>query len=69
MPLLTVQDAANYLQIKPISVLRLIRDGKVQAAKVGPGTGNRTGWRIRQSDLDSYVADMVKSQNMVNAAR
>jgi len=56
---LTVQDAANYLQIKPISVLRLIRDGKVPAAKVGPGTGNRTGWRIRQSDLDTYVAQMV----------
>lgn len=53
--LLTVSQAANYLQVCDKTVLRLIKSQKLTASKIG----NR--WRIKSSDIDKYVSNNTNS--------
>ena len=48
--LLTVSQAATYLQLSEKTVRRLIREGSLQASKLS----NRS-WRIRSCDIDEYL--------------
>lgn len=57
MELLTVAQTAKYLQLSEKTVRRLIRDGSLQASKVG----NRT-WRIRACAIDGYLSSTLNSQ-------
>jgi len=52
---LTVQEAANYLKIKPRTLLLWARQGKVKAFALS-GTKRRV-WRFRQTDLDAAVLE------------
>ena len=47
---LTVEQAAAYLQVHVETVRRHCRDQLIPAAKVG------RGWRIRKVDLDEFLA-------------
>jgi excisionase family DNA binding protein len=48
---LTVTEAANYLKIKPRTLLLWVRQGKMKAFALS-GTKRRV-WRFRQADLDA----------------
>jgi excisionase family DNA binding protein len=51
---LTASEAADYLKVKPRSLLLWVRQGKVQAYALS-GTKRRI-WRFRKEDLDSVDA-------------
>lgn len=53
--LLTVSQAANYLQVCDKTVLRLIKSQKLTTSKIG----NR--WRIKGSDIEKYVSNNTNS--------
>jgi len=52
---LTVAEAARYWQVKPRTLLRWVRQGKVQAYALS-GTKRRV-WRFRRVDLDQALFD------------
>jgi len=50
---LTVEEAANYLKVKPRSLLLWVRQGRVQAYALS-GTKRRI-WRFLKADLDTSL--------------
>lgn len=48
-PMLTVHDAADYLQVRESTVRSLINDKRLRAIKVGKE------WRIAQGDLMAFL--------------
>jgi excisionase family DNA binding protein len=50
---LTAKEAAQYLKVKPRSLLLWVREGKVPAYALS-GTKRRV-WRFRKEDLDSTL--------------
>ena len=50
--LLTIAQAANYLQLSDKTVRRLINSCQLSASKVGGRV-----WRIKLSDIDKYLKD------------
>lgn len=55
--ILTVSQAAEYLQVCDKTILRLIKSKKITASKVG----NR--WRIKNSDIDKYIRNTANSSD------
>lgn len=49
MGLLTVEEAANYLKIKPNVLRRWLRAGKIPGIKLG------NHWRIDEDDLKAFL--------------
>jgi excisionase family DNA binding protein len=49
LEILTLQQAAEYLNVHPNTVYRLARNGKLPAFKIG------TDWRFRRTSLDSWI--------------
>lgn len=52
--LLTLQQAADRLQISMSTIRRLIKAGKLQAVRIGRNL------RIRPADLEAYINEGVK---------
>jgi excisionase family DNA binding protein len=52
---LTVEEAAQYLKVKPRTLLLWVRQGKVKAFALS-GTKRRV-WRFRQADLDAALME------------
>jgi len=52
---LTVTEAANYLKVKPRTLLLWVRQGKMKAFALS-GTKRRV-WRFRQRDLDAALLE------------
>ena len=50
-PIMTVDEVAEYLNLHPLTVRRLARDGEIPAFKVG------RQWRIKRDLLDRWIAD------------
>ena len=48
--LLTVSQAAKYLQLSEKTIRRLIGDNRLPASKISSRT-----WRIKTSDIDEYI--------------
>ncbi len=49
----TAEDVAEYLAVAVGTVRRWIRNGELPALDLG----HRAGYRIRQSDLDQFIAE------------
>ena len=47
--IMTVPQAAEYLQTSPETVLKMIDENKIKATQIGDG------WRLKKSDIDSLV--------------
>ncbi len=56
--LLTIAQAASYLQLSDKTIRRLIADNHLIASKVG----NRT-WRIRMQDIENYLNAHANGKN------
>jgi excisionase family DNA binding protein len=52
--LLTVEQVAAKLQTTPTTIRRWLRAGKLRGVRLG---GTRLGWRIRQSEIDRFMAE------------
>jgi excisionase family DNA binding protein len=52
--LLTVEQVAAYLGMNPETIRRWLRKGTLRGFLPG---GKRSGYRIRQSELDRFVAE------------
>lgn len=59
---LTVQDAANELQVSQDTIERLIGVGRIQAAEIATavGRGIRRRFRIRRDWLEAYLVSTVR---------
>jgi excisionase family DNA binding protein len=56
MGLLTVDQAANYLQISPWVIRKWLREKKLPGFKIG------REWRIDEKDLHRFIEDAKKKQ-------
>jgi len=54
--LLTVQEAAKYLDIHPITLYKWAEAGKIPAAKIGKI------WRFRKQKLDEWIDRHTKGK-------
>ena len=54
---LTAKEAAEYLKVKPRTLLLWVRQGKVKAFALS-GTKRRV-WRFRKSDLDAAILESL----------
>jgi excisionase family DNA binding protein len=50
---LTVEQAADEMQVHPETVRRLLRSGQLRGHRLG---GRRAGWRIAMSDVVAYLS-------------
>lgn len=57
--LLTVAEVAGMLRVSTMTVYRLIRTGELPAVRVG------RNYRVRRSDLDTYLRDQVVAPEQV----
>ncbi len=48
---MTVSEVADLMRVSSMTVYRLIKAGEIRAARVGKS------YRIRESDVDHYLAD------------
>jgi excisionase family DNA binding protein len=60
---LTAAEAADYLRIKPRSLLLWVRQGKLQAYALS-GTKRRI-WRFRKEDLDVLSKPVISPQKLM----
>ena len=51
---MTVQEVADYLNVDPKTVYRLVNRGELPGFKVGGS------WRFQKSDLDAWIAKQKK---------
>ena len=54
-PLLTIEEVARYLQLKPETVRVMARDREIPAFKL------RRRWRFRREDVEQWVSKMVEN--------
>lgn len=50
--LLTPEETADRLSMKPRTIREWLRSGKLKGVKTGKN------WRIREADLDAFIRDM-----------
>ena len=50
--LLTVEDAAKVLLVKPTTIREWLKSGKLKGVKMG------RLWRVRESDLETFIKEM-----------
>lgn len=55
--ILTMPEAAAYLQISPDYMLRLLRDGTIPGVKLGKA------WRIVKADISPALRELAKKGN------
>ncbi len=53
--LLTVERAAQLLNIKPRTVREYLRKGKLEGVQFGSGNDVGRRWRIRMADINSFI--------------
>lgn len=60
--LLTVSEVAKELRLAPVSVHRRIRDGQLQAVKLG--AAHNSPVRVRESELERYVEAAARAASV-----
>jgi excisionase family DNA binding protein len=64
---LTVEQAAERLQLGPETVRRMLRDGRLHGVRLG---GTRAGWRVAASDVERILRpDPIRRPGPRPAAR
>jgi excisionase family DNA binding protein len=49
--MMSIEEVAEYIQLHPLTVRRLARDGEIPALKIG------RQWRIKRELLDEFVTE------------
>ena len=60
-PVMTIDEVAEYLNLHPLTVRRLARDGEIPAFKVG------RQWRVKRALLERWISEK-SAQNIDVAA-
>ena len=60
-PLLTAAEVADELRVSTMTVYRLIKGGELPAVRVG------RNYRVRRSDLDSYLESQIVDPDAVRS--
>jgi excisionase family DNA binding protein len=60
VPVLTVQNVAEYLRVHPSTIYRLLKKKQLPAFKVG------SDWRFNRESIDRWRADAERSQGPIN---
>ena len=55
-PVMTVKECANYLQVHPSTVYRLLKRGTIPAFRVG------SDWRFRKADMDAWLQLLARGE-------
>ena len=55
-PVMTVKECADYLQVHPSTVYRLLKRGTIPAFRVG------SDWRFRKADLDAWLILLARGE-------
>ena len=50
-PIMSIEEVAGYLDLHPLTVRRLARDGEIPAFKVG------RQWRVKRALLDRWIEE------------
>lgn len=58
MGYLTVKEVAERLRVSERSVRRWLESGDLRGFRFG----DRAGWRVREEDLDAFVARLMEQQ-------
>src|SRR3712207_501471 len=61
--LLDVAEVAAYLNLRPVTVYRWCREGRLSCIKLG------TVWRIRRTALDAFLRQHERAQTLVSHLR
>ena len=59
----TTEEVAEFLKVKPITIMRKIRQGKIKAFQVD---GNSGPYRITRAARNAYINEMTTVQQMDN---
>ncbi len=62
--LLTVEQVAERIQVPEATVRRWLREGRLRGARFG---GTKTGWRIRESELQRFIEAAERDEGGPNA--
>lgn len=55
-PVMSVKEVADYLQVHPSTIYRLLKRGTIPAFRVG------SDWRFRKADLDAWLALLARGE-------
>ena len=61
IPLMTIDEVAEYLRLHPMTVRRLVRERQLPAFKVG------RQWRIKRESLDRWVEEKTMQNDPASA--
>jgi len=53
----TVQELSNYLRMKPVTIYKHAKAGRLPAFKVG------ASWRFKKSTIDRWISDQEVREN------
>ena len=53
----TVQELASYLRMKPVTIYKHAKAGKLPAFKVG------ANWRFKKSTIDRWISEQEEHEN------
>ena len=65
MELLTLKEVAGKLKVHWRTVGIMIRQGKLRAVDISLGTGERSQWRVKSTDLQAYLDNISKQRSAV----
>ena len=53
----TVQELAHYLRMKPVTIYKHAKEGKLPAFKVG------ANWRFKKATIDRWISNQEENDN------
>ena len=61
--IMTIQEAAEYLNCHHVTVRRLLAQGELRAFRLG------SSWRFRREDIDQWIAQQERAQGGETASK
>ena len=56
----TVQELARYLKMRPVTIYKHAKEGKLPGFKVG------ANWRFKKSTIDGWIANQEEKENRLH---
>lgn len=59
---MTAKEVGEILRVHPLTVVRLLRRGKLKGKKVNPAKGGHERWEIEEADLKDYLKNFNQNE-------
>jgi len=56
----TVQELAHYLKMKPVTIYKHVKEGRLPGFKVG------ANWRFKKSTIDGWISKQEEKENSIH---